>query len=67
MEKTHQKQLTSNFMVVPLMLPKKQLDLVAQFLKDVYLAFGTDKCAYLTIEEGKIVSGRESFIMINLP
>ena len=54
-------------MVVPLMLPKKQLDLVAQFLKDVYLAFGTDKCAYLTIEEGKIVSGRESFIMINMP
>ena len=38
---------------------KKQLDLVTQFSKDVCIDFGIDKCAYLKVEKGTIVSDGE--------
>ena len=45
---------------------KKQLDLVTKFSKDICMDFRTDKCAYLKIEKGTIVSDGEPFV-ITLP
>ena len=45
---------------------KKQLDLVTQFSKDICMDFGSDKCAYLKIEKGTIVSNGETLVMNNL-
>ena len=45
---------------------KKQLDLATQFSKDICMDFGSDKCAYLKIEKGTIVSNGETLVMNNL-
>ena len=59
--------MTSNFTVVPLMLLKRQLDIVTRFSKDVCMNFKTDKCAYLKIVKGMIVSDGEPLVMNTLP
>ena len=67
------KTVTRNFFVDDLKLygstinvTKKQLDLVTQFSKDICMDFGTDKCAYLKIVKGTIVSDAEPLEMNNL-
>ena len=45
---------------------KKQLDLVTKFSKDICMDFRTDKCAYLNIVKGMIVSDGEPLVMNNL-
>ena len=67
------KTITHNFFVDDLELfgstinvTKKQLDLVTQFSKDVCMNFGTDKCTYLKIVKGTIVSDAEPLVMNNL-
>ena len=67
------KTVTHNFFVDDLKLygstinvTKKQLDLVTQFSKDICMDFGTDKCAYLKIVKGTIVSDAETLVMNNL-
>ena len=67
------KTITHNFFVDDLKLygstinvTKKQLDLVTQFSKDICMDFGNDKCAYLKIEKGAIVSDGEPLLMNNL-
>ena len=57
---------TSIFTVELLILPKKQLDLVTQFSKDICMDFGTNKFAYLKIVKGMIVSDGEPLVMNNL-
>ena len=59
--------MTSNFIVVPLMLLKRQLDIVTRFSKDVCMNFKTDKCAYLKIVKGMTVSDGEPLVMNTLP
>ena len=70
---TDEKQSHTTFFVDDLKLygstinvTKKQLDLVAQFSKDICMNFGTDKCAYLKIEKGAIVSDAKPLVMNNL-
>ena len=55
---TDEKQSHTTFFVDDLKLygstinvTKKQLDLVAQFSKDICMNFGTDKCAYLKLRK----------------
>ena len=67
------KTITHNFFVNDLKLyessinvTKKQLDLVTQLSKDICMNFGTDKCAYLKIKKGTIVSDGEPLSMNNL-
>ena len=67
------KTVTHNFFVDDLKLygsiinvTKKQLDLVTQFSKDICMDFGTDKCAYLKIVKGTIVSDAKPLVMNNL-
>ena len=57
-ENDRRKSITYSFFVDDLKLycgtinvPKKQLDLVTQFSKDICMDIGTDKCAYLKIEK----------------
>ena len=45
---------------------KKQLDLVTKFSKDICMDFRTDKCAYLNIVKGMMVSDGEPLVMNNL-
>ena len=45
---------------------KKQLDLVTQSSKDICMDFGTNKCEYLKIVKGMIVSDGEPLVMNNL-
>ena len=67
------KTVTHNFFVDNLKLygstinvTKKQLGLVTQYSKDICMDFGTDKCAYLKIVKGTIVSNAEPLVMNNL-
>ena len=67
------KTITRNFFVGDLKLygstinvTKKQLDLVTQFSKDLCMDFGTDKCAYLKIEKGTIISDAKPLLMNSL-
>ena len=67
------KTIAHNFFVDDLKLysstiniAKKQLDLVTQFSKDICMDFGTNKCAYLKIVKGMIVSDGEPLVMNNL-
>ena len=57
---------TSIFTVELLILPKKQLDLVTQFSKDICMDFGINKFAYLKIVKGMLVSDGEPLVMNNL-
>ena len=68
-----QKTITHNFFVDDLKLygstinvTEKQLDLVTQFSKDIFMDFGNDKCAYLKIEKGTMVSDGKPLLMNNL-
>ena len=45
---------------------KKQLDLATQFSRDICMDFETNKCAYLKIVKGMIVSDGEPLVMNNL-
>ena len=67
------KTIAHNFFVDDLKLysstiniAKKQLDLVTQFSKDICMDFGTNKCPYLKIVKGMIVSDGEPLVMNNL-
>ena len=67
------KTITHNFFVDDLKLysstinvTKKQLDLETQFPKDICMDFGTNKCAYLKIVKGMIISDGEPLAMNNL-
>ena len=67
------KTITHNFFFDDLKLcsstinvAKKQLDLVTQFLKDICMDFRINKCAYLKIVKGMIVSSGEPLVMNNL-
>ena len=68
-----QKIITHNFFVDKLKpysstinVAKKQLDFVTQFSKDICMDFGTNKCAYLKIVKGMIISDEEPLVMNNL-
>ena len=38
---------------------------MTQFSKDIYIDFRTDKCAYLKIEKGAIVTDGEPLVTLN--
>ena len=68
-----QDNITHNFFVDDLKLYgstiniiKKQLDLVTTFSKDICMDFGVDKCAYVKIEKGKLLSDLQPLTMNDL-
>ena len=67
------KTITHNFFVDDLKLlsstinvAKNQLDLVTEVSKDICMDFGTNKCAYLKIVKGMIISNGKPLAMNNL-
>jgi hypothetical protein len=66
-------QHTHNFFVDDLKLfatntptIKKQLDLITTFSRDIGMSFGEDKCAYLQIEKGKLITSQDPIVINQL-
>ena len=45
---------------------KKQLDIITTFSKDIGMTFGKDKCAFMEIRKGKMISNLEPLVINNL-